>query len=266
MRYWNRSTNLLINGLGFNNFDNIDWSYQLGQDDNVGELTLQLFNLSDESIEAIKKGKPIQFDFGYEDSTTVFFSGVVDSCYTDRKEVTSVTSVIAYEYSVEVFKKISRSYVSGTNSSYVIKDICNQCGFVLKEIELGLDVKYNKGYTVYDMPLIALKKVAGATKSKLKIVGNSIWVYKNKMGTQTGIEFNYESGLINAPQEIQTSRADSFSNDPQVANPMSTHTLRTFANPSVKKNDIIKALGQTYLVNSINISDWISEMEVLIVD
>lgn len=268
MIYFDRKERLEIDNNDFSEFK-IEWTYDVKIDDSVANLKLTLYNLSKENIEKLKKGSQIKFYFGYENNTTLFFSGLLDSMVQEGGITKSIT-LDCYEYSKEVFKKISRSYEKGTTSKYVIEDICKQCAFDLREVTLGKNIIYKNGYNVYDMPLIALKKISTSCNSKFKIDGNKIYVYTNNIGANNGIEFDFESGLLSEPNFIQSSiakRTDEEKEDKErYKKPSSTHVITTLSNPEVKKFDLIKVLGKIYRVDSLSISDWISTMEASLIE
>lgn len=268
MIYFDRRTRLEIDNNDFSDF-NLDWEYDIKAENTVANLKIKLFNLSKENIEQLKKGSQIKFYFGYENKTTLFFNGLLDSTILEGG-ITKVITLDCFEYSKEVFKKISRSYERGTTSKYVIEDICKQCAFDLREITLGKNIIYKTGYNIYDMPLIALKKIATSCNSKFKIDGDKIYVYTNNIGSNNGIEFDFESGLLAEPSFIQSSiakREDEEKEDKEkYKRPNSTHIITTLSNPEVKKFDLIKVLGKIYRVDSLNIRNWVSVMEVSIIE
>lgn len=263
MNYFNRITKLNIKNYDFSNFK-VDWEYSINSDDTVATLNLTLFNLSDKTMELIKKGSQIRFYYGYNYNPVIFFTGIIDS-YSIENGITKKIKISCFEYSKTIFKKISRSYEKNTTSQYVIEDICKQCALNLKEIFLEKNIKYKNGYNVYDMPLIALKKIVLSCGSKLRVNGDNVYIFKEKIGNSTGIEFNFDSGLLTEPNTIQSSIAKEQDEDDKKEKytlPNSTHIVTTLANPEVKKFDLIKVLGIIYKVNSINISNWKSVMEV----
>ncbi|MGL5595837.1 MAG: hypothetical protein ACRDDH_18030 [Cetobacterium sp.] len=257
MKYFNKVTSLKIDKIEFKYF-NIIWDYSINGDDTVANLNLTLFNLKKETINLIKKGSQIEFGFGYGDKATDFFKGIVDSVNVTFG-ITKEINISSFEYAKGVFKKISRSYIKGTDSRYVIEDICKQSAFYLKELNLKNNIKYKHGYNIYDMPIIALKKIVGACGSQIKIDGDNIYIFEKNMGSNKGVEFNFDSGLLNYPNEIKTSESEEEKDE---SKPNSTHSIYTLGNPDVKKFDLIKVLGNEYRVDSINISDWKSTMEV----
>ena len=271
MAYFNRETFLKIEKFDYSEFK-VDWEYNIGLEESVAELTLTLFNLSKTSIERLKKGNVIEFGFGYDSEIVGFFYGTVDS-YTVENGITKTITIKAYEYSKSVFKKISRSYLKGTKASYVINDIADQCRFNLKRLELKKDTVYKGGYNIYDLPLIALKKIATSCGSKFKVDGDNVYIFSKNDGMNQGIEFNFDSGLLTDVNTIQSSVATDIEEDDDTesrkegyAKSSANYNVTTLANPNVKKFDLIKVLGTIYRVDSIKINDWKTEMEVKEVD
>lgn len=261
-KYFDKITSLKIGNFDYSDFK-VDFSYQIGIEDKVGELTMTLYNLSPTSIERLKKGTQIEFGYGYDKVVVPFFNGLIDS-YSHVEGVTAETEVVCFGYSQTVFKPISRSYTAGTMASYVIEDICKNTGLNLQQLELANDITYSKGYNVYTKPLLALTNIAKSCGSKLTVRGENIFIYKNSMGLKKGVEFDFTSGLLATPNTIQSSisqnREESKEN---FKKPSATHLITTLANPNVNKHDVVKVLDILYRVESMSISDWKTEMEVI---
>ena len=262
--YFDKITKLTIGNSDFSDFK-VDFSYRIGIEDKVGELTLILYNLTQTTIDTLKKGTEIQFSYGYGDEAISFFNGLIDN-YVHQNGVTSETEITCFGYSETIFKTISRSYAANTNASYVINDICTVTGLKLQQLELNNNLTYSKGYNVYTKPIIALQSIAKSCGSKLTVRGENIFIYKNQIGMKAGIEFDYDSGLLAPPNTIQSSiamdREAAGETDKNHKEPSATHLITTLANPSVFKHDVIKVLGKLYRVESLSIDDWKSEMEV----
>lgn len=267
-RYFMKKTELKIGNFDYSDFK-VDFSYQIGIEDKVGELTLTLYNLTQTSIERLKKGTKIELGFGYDGESLNFFNGLIDS-NSHRNGVTSETEIVCFGYSETVFVPISRSYVANTNASYVVNDICTVTGLKLQQLELANNITYSRGYNAYGRPLIVLQNIAKSCGSKLTVRGENIFIYKDKIGMKKGVEFNYESGLLAPPNTIQSSiaknREETNEKDKNFKQPSATHLITTLANPNVFKHDVIKVLDILYRVESLKISDWKSEMEVILIN
>lgn len=267
MIYYYRKTSLKIGQFEIPNELNLDWEYESKADSTSSSLILNIVNLSTKTISNIKKGDIVEFGFGYEDQTTPFFYGVVDSHQPENRGLSKVLAIKCLEYNNSVKKKLSRSYVPGSFASYVIKDIATLCGLDIELLDLGTDTKFNNGYNVYDLPIIALKKLCKNAGSDLIINGNKITVSTGKKGVSRGISFDYTSGLLAPINAIQSSLLDESEYGKQkkredLAKVKSTHKLTTLANPEVKKNDVVEVLEELYKVVGFTIRNWKFEGEV----
>lgn len=267
MIYYNRKTSLKIGKFIIPDILNLDWEYAIKSDSTSASLILNIANLSIETTNNIKKGDVVEFEFGYENTTSPFFYGVVDNIVGESRGVTKVTTIKCLEYSNSVKKKLSRSYIPGTIASNVIKDIAVLCSLDIELLDLGTDIKYKNGYNVFDFPIIALKKVSKACGSDLIINGNKLTITTGEKGVTRGVSYDFKTGLLAPVNYIQSSLLDDSEYGKEkkredLAKVKSTHKVTAIANPDIKKNDIIKVLGEFYKVNSFTIRDWKFEGEV----
>ena len=242
MRYWNRVWSLKVGQLEINTNLDIDWEYSIDNDKVTAQLKVLINNISKESKSKIKKGDIVEFGFGYEEQVIPFFYGLVDILDGD--------TIIAYEYKQEITKRMSRSYKVGTNAEFVIRDLAEICKLEIEILELAQTITYSNGYNVYDLPLMALKKIVASCGSVMVLNGSKLRITATNNGFKSGVEYDFNSGLLANIEEIR----DDIN---------STHLIKALANPIVKKGSIIKVLGNYYKVNSLDIDNFIAEMEVL---
>ncbi|MEE0139031.1 hypothetical protein [Fusobacterium ulcerans] len=265
--YFDRVSKLKIGQFEIDDSLEVEWNYEVRIDEPAAILTVRIYNLSDDVIKGILKDDEVSFDFGYENQTFPFFKGILQGANTGKNGVDRITDITCVEYTSNVFKKVSRSYKKDTTSDYIIKDLCEVCGFTLKRLDLENVIKYTTGYNIYDIPLISLKKIINSCNSHYSIRGNDLVVTKDKTGNNIGVEFNFDSGLLDYPQEIlsieRPKEQEKKAIEKKDKKVQATHLIRAIANPEVKKLDIIKALGKEYQVLSIRIGDWTAIMEVL---
>lgn len=269
MIYYNRKTSLKIGNLEIPEELTLDWEYEHKPDSVTASLVLNLTNLSKATKESIKKGDIVEFEFGYENGTTPFFYGIVDNLPGgETRGVTKVLTIKCMEYTNTIKKKVSRSYNPGTLASYIIKDLATLCTLEVEFLELGVDISYNGGYNIYDLPLIALKKICKSCGSDLSIQGNKLNISSGTKGYTRGVSFDFSSGLLAPIDYIQSSLLDDSEYGKQkkredITKVKSTNKATTLANPDVKKNSIIEVLGELYKVTGFTIRNWKFEGELL---
>lgn len=242
MIYFNRCWELKIGQLEINKNLDIEWEYNANPDDVTAQLKILINNISKEHKNRIQKGDIVEFAFGYEDEAIPFFYGLVDVVENDN--------IIAYEYSQAITKRVSRSYRTGITAEFVIRDLAEICGLEIEILELAQNISYSNGYNVYDLPLMSLKKIVASCGSQLTVNGSKIRITVSDVGFKSGVDYTFNSGLLANIEEIRDDEN-------------STHVIKAIANPLVKKGSVIRVIGDYYKVNSLEIDNFIAEMEVL---
>lgn len=179
------------------------------KDPDVAEIII--YNLSDSSIEAIKRDGYIFVNAGYKEmnNTANIFTGLVERVDTKWVGVDKMTSIKATD-GAEAWRKtkIKRTYPNGAKASDIMRDIAGIMGYEIVEISPKEDKVYKLGRTVTGYASDALWELANETKSKLFINKNRITIRDQEKGNDSGILLNETSGLIGRPTELKDDSGD----------------------------------------------------------
>ena len=241
----------------------IEWSYKIKRYDEPGKLQIEIYNPAEEVTSGIKQMDAVIFSFGYNGEMGQFFTGYLDRYKFEHKGVDKVLKVECVEQDTMVFKPVSVSYEANTMSSYVIKDTIKRAGLNLKQLELKINKSFPTGYCVYGKPLNEIKKVVKDCESKVKIEGRDVYIYNEDINNNMSVLLDFTSGLLEEPQAAIVSTVKKKKERKEIY----THTLKALALNLIKKNSLIKIVGETMelwgQVIEMEISDYEAEYRVM---
>ena len=179
----------------------LEFTYKTDENESA-ILELNVYNLSDNTINSFKKEDPVIFQIGYDKDIGILTEGFISSIKTEGG-VDKVTKIKVNETDLNFYKKIDKTYTKGTKASYIIQDICSNVGLYIKKIELLEDFSFENGYSQKGIALNLINNIVEKTGSKITIKGNKIYIYnKEEKGIEV-IKLNYKSGLLKEPQKVE---------------------------------------------------------------
>jgi len=174
-------------------------------DDNTeaNESTIEIYNLSDNTISKIKKNDICTITAGYKGDTGVILSGRISLVKTTHDGVDKCTTIYVLDSEDLTEKSIeSKSYAAGTSASNILKDLANKLKMPITILKLPTDVKYSKGWTCDGVITEEMQKVA-------KHCGASVYINKGKLyirplteGDNINFILSVDTGLIGVPSEF----------------------------------------------------------------
>lgn len=204
--YWIRDIEVLAGQKKFTNLgDNgmeIEFNIPFGdtEDPDVAEITI--YNLTDSTINDIKKDGYIFVNAGYKmlDNKANIFTGEIEEVKTTWSGIDKVTTITASD-GAKNWRKISvnKTYAENTKASAIMRDLCNVLGYEIVAIEPKNDISYPLGKTVTGLASKSLKQLAKDTESKMFINKNRITIREENKGYETGFILNSDTGLIGSP-------------------------------------------------------------------
>ena len=178
----------------------IEFSIVLEDAEEPNRATLKIYNLSNDTINRIKRNDTVIINAGYEgDVGTIFAGGIILKEVLYNKTEKVLTLEIQDALSNWLDKKISKTYVAGTKASEIIRDLTNQIGIEIGLIELENDIVYERGRTLNTTLRNALKDIVKDTGSKLYSNKNKLYITKRTTGINIAVVLNSETGLIDSP-------------------------------------------------------------------
>jgi len=180
-----------------------DIPFDDGKEPNVATITV--YNLSDQSILAIKKDTPIVLNAGYQGDVGALFLGFVEKPKTEWQGVDKVTKIQAVDGNGQWLRlHIKKTYKPGITGKAILTDLLAQCGLHIGAFNLPNDRKYLGGKTINAPLSRAIAQVAAECGAKAHVTRGKIFIRPKNEGQPIGIVIDKDRGLIGSPTPIET--------------------------------------------------------------
>lgn len=200
-----REVQLIVGGKKFTFPEQtIYFNINFGEETDSNDADIDIYNLSNETINLIKKEQPIILNAGYEgDVGNIFLGGVVEAS-TETQEVDRVTKITATDAS-EAWNKLEvvKTFKAGTRASQMLQAFIAMTGFDIGAFELPNDIEYLRARTFSGKLPSVIKQVAKDAGAKVHITKSKIYIRDPKAGDDVSFLFNNERGLIGTPEPFE---------------------------------------------------------------
>lgn len=204
-RFWKRKVELLAGNKSFSGDDfEIDFQVMFDDDPEPNISDIVIYNLSNDSINAIKKAGSVVLNAGYEgDVGTILLGGIqkVDTSWDSVDKATKITVGEGSKAWMESY--ISRSYKPGVTAKTILQDLSAVFGMELGDFRLTKDVVYTNGRSVSGMLQTVIRQIVNETNSKFHISNGKIYIRPWSAGNETGFLLNSDTGLLESPMTFE---------------------------------------------------------------
>ncbi len=249
MAYLNQIAELQIKDLIIKYPDlHLEFSFEEKDDNSPQKLQINIFNLSDETANAIDEGQGIRFNIGYGSNLGLIFQGFVNDVRLVKRGAEKITQISAVS-SIDSGKGINVNYSRNVMIRYVIKDICKRLGYKIKNLEVFRNLKFDTGYSEDNINLNSIKRLVEKSESWMSIQGEDIYIYDPRTIRKTNVYFlNFRSGLLKNPNKV-TEKDKRYN-----------YIIESLPINTVKKGSIIQVESETFnglvQVIEIKIQNW----------
>ena len=236
-----------------------EWKYFDNDDDNPSFLEINLPNLAQELKNKLTKGTTALFEFGFGNITGTLINGYVDKVTTEVREgVTEITKIKILEIDPNGFKQISKSY-KNKKISFIITDIANELGYILKTLDLESDILMQTGYVAYGKGINILKKLTEQAGSNIRFEGNLINIFDINDNVKSKYQLvKFGNGLLKIPSEIEEDGKEY------------NYIIEMLASPEIRKNSILKVetkvLSSFCKVIKLELDNWVARYFVKVME
>lgn len=222
------------------------------------ESEISIFNLSQDSINNIKKGLNITINAGYGDDIGTILSGVITGVETSQNGVDKETKIKALNVTSQYLGRwIHKVYKAGTTADFIIKDLLGIVGIKPNQLTLQENVSYKRGFNATGKLKEVVNTIVRQCKSRLIIRNSAIIITTKDNGIDEGFLLNKKTGLMSV---------DVLDKSDSVA----THKLEMLLNHAVNPYTILKVEsdklnGMALVVEGEHKSDFTTEVEVRVI-
>lgn len=237
-----RKTAFLVSGREITDPLTIKFSVPFGDDEKVDTIDIQVYNLKDETINAITANQMAVLSAGYEDDNGVIFNGTLKKKETKWEGLDKVTTFKCIDstedYTKSVFKK---TYGRNTKASLILRELAQAAGLAIGDIDLPVDFVYRSGKMLNGKINTLVAEIAKDCEAKLHINKGRIYVRDRVKGDNLGLNISKETGLIDEPEEIEEEVKDE--KESKLTNPkkqIKGYKIKMLLNHKVTTDVIIK--------------------------
>ena len=203
--FWVRQCEVIAGGKRFNMDDlDIEFSVPFDNNEEPDMASVTIFNLSDNSINSIKKEQNVIVNAGYRRDVGTIFKGTLQKAYTRWQGVDKPTELTIGDGAQQwMTKHVSRAYGDGITASAILKDLTGMFGLELGRLDLVNDLTYPRGRIIDSSLKDALKQIVRETGTEFKISQGRIFILPHSDGIPTGFLLKSDSGLIGSPEVFE---------------------------------------------------------------
>ncbi|MCM3488773.1 hypothetical protein M3689_05560 [Alkalihalophilus marmarensis] len=255
-----RKTEVLVGGKKFITPDlNIEFRIEFSDGEELNDAEIKIYNLSDQSVNLIKKNLPLVINAGYEgDIGNVFIGGIYD-VFTERTNTDRITTILAVEASDQWQRmNITKTYKAGIKASQILRDLIGFTGLATGALSIPRDVTYSRGKSLSGKLPNIVKDIAKDAGAKATVTKGKIFIRDPQQGDTLSFQFTPNRGLIGTPERFEDEEAIGYN-------------VKALLNHRVQTDSIIQVGSSTAKgrfrvrkgVHLSNSSSFYTEMEVV---
>jgi len=225
------------------------------------ESEIKIWNLSQDTINRIKRNMTLMVNAGYRGDVGLILHGYISKVTTTREGPDRVTSIYVLD-SEDLSKREIRekSYAAGTLASYILKDMTKEIGLPVGQFDLNMDVKYAEGYTAKGSAIEICAKVASDCGTSAYINKGKLYVRSLRRGKDDAFRLSPETGLIGSPEYFEEEGAKGYKLRSQLQYRITTASLIEMHAESFQGR--VYARSGTHSFSNAN--DFITEVEAVL--
>ncbi|MBA2878057.1 hypothetical protein HNR63_001111 [Anoxybacillus kamchatkensis] len=188
------------------NSDDLTVEFEAPFDDDMepNESKITIYNLSQKTVNQLKRNQQLTLDAGYKQDHGVLLSGYI-SKVENKGERTDVKTTI-YVLDTKPFdtkKTVKKSYKKGIKASQILRDLIASFSLKVAVLKLPKDKVYTKGYTVNGEIIEQLNKIAKDCGASAYINKGQLYIRSLKEGDDTRFKLSSDTGLIGSPEPFE---------------------------------------------------------------
>lgn len=203
MRLFNQVRELTIDKIliDFRKLD-FDFNVQCTSDNKSDIATFTIYNLSEVTKKAIKKGQFVSLNAGYEELQGIIFNGVVEEVKHRRIDSDIATIVYAtpnnFLYTNTV---VNKQFKAGIKASDVLSLISKETLFKIDIKGLGKDITYPNGKAFSNRLSNVIDILARDTNSRARVFNTTIEFTEKDKVYSSALKLNAMNGLVRCEKQ-----------------------------------------------------------------
>ena len=194
------------------NADDLDMEFDVEFDDDTetNESEITVYNLSDTTIQNIKKGEKLTLTAGYKEDTGIILSGFISQVKTSFDDLDKVTIIKVVDSAGGAEREIKDlAFAKGLSASKVLRKLIEMTKLPLAVFSIQRDFVYKDGLTINDGLMETIKKQAQVCGVSAYVNKGQVYVQPLSKGEDVNFSLTVDTGLISLSEfeeEITTEK------------------------------------------------------------
>ena len=192
--------------------DDLDLEFNIPFDDDTeaNEAEIVVYNLTNNTINAMKKDAAISITAGYGKDTGVIFSGYISKKNTRWENNDKVTTIYAIDKNGKKEETINLSFGRGTKASKILKKLVEVLGLPVAVFQTKRDHTYKDKVTVDGGLMANIKKYAEICGVVAYVCKSKTYVCPLTYGTHETFYLTPDTGLLSASEFEEEITAEDY--------------------------------------------------------
>ena len=203
--FWIRQAEIIAGGRRFHSEEldiEFDIPFENNEEPDVANITI--YNLSENSINAVKKDQRFIINAGYRGDVGTIFKGTLQKAATRWSGVDKISEFTVGDGAKEwLIKEVSEVYGENITAQAILEDLTEKFDLELGKLDLVENLIYPKGRVIDCMLKDAVKQIANECRSQFCISKEKIYIMPFDEGMETGFLLNKNTGLIGSPEVFE---------------------------------------------------------------
>lgn len=195
------------------NADDLDMEFDVEFDDDTetNESEITVYNLSDTTIQNIKKGEKLTLTAGYKEDTGIILSGFISQVKTSFDDLDKVTSIKVVDSAGGAEREIKDlAFAKGVSASKVLRKLIEMTKLPLAVFSIQRDFVYKDGLTINDGLMETIKKQAQVCGVSAYVNKGQVYVQPLSKGEDVNFSLTVDTGLISLSEFEEEITAEKF--------------------------------------------------------
>ena len=194
------------------NADDLDMEFDVEFDDDTetNESEITVYNLSDTTIQNIKKGEKLTLTAGYKEDTGIILSGFISQVKTSFDDLDKVTTIKVVDSAGGAEREIKDlAFAKGVSASKVLRKLIEMTKLPLAVFSIQRDFVYKDGLAINDGLMETIKKQAQVCGVSAYVNKGQVYVQPLSKGEDVNFSLTVDTGLISLSEfeeEITTEK------------------------------------------------------------
>lgn len=184
----------------------LEVEFDTNSDGNTANL--KVYNLSDKTINKLKKDTVTTIRAGYKEDVGLLIQGIIASSKSKFENNHKVTEVAINDNTKAWVKDthVNLTWSEETKAKKIVKVILDKLPLALGDFDVAKNLSYPAGKTLSKNARRALEEIAKDTNSKLHISNGKVYFRPEAKPNRETLRLNKDTGLIASPQKLSEDR------------------------------------------------------------